>query len=97
MPYVQPKQMQVKNEPFCFIVRLRKCHKYICNEIPVYVQTNNKARNFRQNNMYICGGVQDRVWSLNRPFCMAAGSALPPSIRIRHELGTMCFISIYCN
>jgi len=43
------------------------------------------------------GGVQAHVWSLDRPFCMAAGSALPCDIQICHEFGTMCFISIYCS
>lgn len=88
---------KLQNKLFCCILWLRKCHKYICNEIPVCVQTNKKARNFRQNNMYIHGDVQAHVWSLNRPFCMAASSALPPGIQIHHELGTVCFISIYCS
>jgi hypothetical protein len=52
---------KLQNEPFCYIVWLRKCHKFIFNEIPVYVQTNNEARNFRQNKMYVHGDVQAHV------------------------------------
>jgi hypothetical protein len=66
---------KLQKEPFCCIVWQHKC---ICNEIAVYVQTNNEAR------QRTCGGVQAHVWSLDRPFCMAAGSALPPDIQIRH-------------
>ena len=93
---------KLQKEPFCDIVWLRKCHKYICNETPVYVQTNNEARNFKQNKciyilMYrtIFGHQTDHfAWqqSVHYPLVFKFFFSWEPCVLFQYIAGSILFL-----